>query len=116
MNHADLFAELANYDVFVLPSLWYENAPLSIIEAASVGLGLFLSGHGGVLEMGKICNASHFFNPAHPEDVISKLEALYKDFLNDSLPKADKNHLQALFSDETYTENLKNVLNTELPL
>jgi glycosyltransferase involved in cell wall biosynthesis len=116
MNHADLFAELANYDVFVLPSLWYENAPLSIIEAASVGLGLFLSGHGGVLEMGKICNATHFFNPARPDDIVSKLDILYTDFLNDSIPKADKDHLQALFSEETYIENLKNVLNTELPL
>jgi glycosyltransferase involved in cell wall biosynthesis len=116
MNHVDLFTELPNYDVFVLPSLWYENAPLSIIEAASIDLGLFLSGHGGVLEMGKICNASHFFNPAHPNDIVSKLDALYADFLNDSIPQANKNRLQALFSEETYIENLKSVLNTGLPL
>jgi glycosyltransferase involved in cell wall biosynthesis len=112
MSHTDLFSELSDYDVFVLPSLWYENAPLSIIEAASVGLGLFLSHHGGVLEMGKICNATHFFNPAVPEDIISKLNVLYKDFLNDSMPQPDKALLHALFSEETYVENLKNVLNT----
>ena len=106
-NQADLFAGLSHHDVFVLPSLWYENAPLSIVEAASLGLSLFLSNHGGVLEMGKICNAVHFFNPFDPEDVVSKLEILYNDFLADALPKADPEQLQTLFSREIYIENLK---------
>jgi glycosyltransferase involved in cell wall biosynthesis len=113
LNQADLFIELQNYDVFVLPSLWYENAPLSIVEAASVGLGLFLSNHGGVLEMGKICNASHFFNPFDPEDIRLKLNELYKEFLAGSLPESDKQQLQLLFSKETYIENLKNCLVNE---
>jgi len=106
-NQAELFAELSHYDVFVLPSLWYENAPLSIVEAASLGLGLFLSNHGGVLEIGKICKAGHFFNPFDREDVVSKLEILYKDFLNKALPKADLQRLNALFSRKIYIENLK---------
>jgi glycosyltransferase involved in cell wall biosynthesis len=106
-SQAELFAGLSHYDVCVLPSLWFENAPLSIVEAASLGLGLFLSNHGGVLEIGKICNAGHFFNPFDPDDVVSKLEILYKDFLAGDLPKADPEKLQALFSRETYIENLK---------
>ena len=109
-NQEDLFAGLSYYDVFVLPSLWYENAPLSIIEAASLGLGLFLSNHGGALEMGKICNADHFFNPFDPKDIVSKLDILYKDFLADTLPKADPERLQDLFSPEIYIENLKKYL------
>jgi len=109
-NQADLFAGLLHYDVFVLPSLWYENAPLSIVEAASLGLGLFLSNHGGVLEIGKICNAIHFFNPFDPKDISSKLEILYKDFLDNALPKANRERLCALFSRESYIENLKKYL------
>ena len=109
-NQADLFAELLHYDVFVLPSLWYENAPLSIVEAASLGLGLFLSNHGGVLEIGKICNAVHFFNPFDSKDISSKLEILYKDFLDNALPKANLERLYALFSREIYIENLKKYL------
>jgi len=105
-NQADLFAGLSNHDVFVLPSLWYENAPLSIVEAASLGLGLFLSNHGGVLEIGKICNAGHFFNPFDREDIVSNLEVLYKDFISNDLPKADLEKLHALFSKEPYIENL----------
>lgn len=109
-SQADLFAGLSHYDVFVLPSLWYENAPLSIVEAASLGLGLFLSDHGGVLEMGKICNATHFFNPFDQEDIVLKLDILYKDFLDNALPKADPERLQTLFSREIYIENLKKCL------
>ena len=105
-SQADLFAELSHYDVFVLPSLWYENAPLSIVEAASLGLGLFLSNHGGVLEIGKICNAMHFFNPFDQKNTISKLEVIYKDFLDNALPKANPEQLQALFSRAIYIENL----------
>lgn len=115
MNPAGLFAELQNYDVFVLPSLWYENAPLSVVEAASLGLGLFLSHHGGVLETGKICNATHFFNPFDRQNIVSQMEVLYKDFIAGVLPKADREKLNALFSREAYAENLKKYL-LNLPL
>jgi glycosyltransferase involved in cell wall biosynthesis len=107
LKREDLFAELQNYDVFVLPSLWYENAPLSIVEAASIGLGLFLSNHGGVLEIGKICNAVHFFNPFDRQDIVSQLGVLYKDFIAGALPEVDRKKLDVLFSKKTYIENLK---------
>jgi len=107
LKREDLFTELQNYDVFVLPSLWYENAPLSIVEAASLGLGLFLSNHGGVLEIGKICNAAHFYNPFDMQDIVSQLNILYNDFRTGALPAADRKRLVELFSKETYIENLK---------
>jgi glycosyltransferase involved in cell wall biosynthesis len=110
LKQPELFAELQNYDVFVLPSLCYENAPLTVVEAASIGLGLFLADHGGVREMGKICNATHFFEPEDPKNIASQLDALYKDFFNNTLIKADKKQLQSLFSVETYSKNLKNFL------
>ena len=34
----------------LLPSLWYENAPVTIIEAAAYGLGLVASRIGGIPE------------------------------------------------------------------
>jgi glycosyltransferase involved in cell wall biosynthesis len=107
LKREELFVELQNYDVFVLPSLWYENAPLSIVEAASLGLSLFLSDHGGVLEIGEICNAAHFFNPFDRQDIVSNLEILYTDFISGILPKVDKKLLNNLFSNAIYIENLK---------
>ena len=34
----------------LLPSLWYENAPVTVIEAAAYGLGLVASRIGGIPE------------------------------------------------------------------
>jgi glycosyltransferase involved in cell wall biosynthesis len=41
---------LANAGHLLLPSLWYENAPVTIVEAAAYGLGLVGSDIGGIPE------------------------------------------------------------------
>ena len=110
MDASSLFDEIRKYDVFVLSSLLYENAPLSVVEAASLDLGLFLAFHGGSLEIGRICQAAHFFTPGNTADMLVNLENLYGDFINDALPKADKKQLQALFSKDVYLQNLKKYL------
>ena len=110
MDASSLFEEIKNYDVFVLSSLLYENAPLSVVEAASLDLGLFLAFHGGALEIGRICHATHFFTPGNMADIRDNLENLYADFINDTLPKADQKQLYTLFSKETYMQNLKKYL------
>ncbi|WP_349252949.1 glycosyltransferase [Burkholderia cenocepacia] len=38
LDHATLFATLPTHDAIVLPSIWVENAPLVIVEAAMLGL------------------------------------------------------------------------------
>ncbi|AZQ54075.1 glycosyltransferase [Burkholderia cenocepacia] len=38
VDHATLFAALPMHDALVLPSIWVENAPLVIVEAAMLGL------------------------------------------------------------------------------
>jgi glycosyltransferase involved in cell wall biosynthesis len=42
---------LAGADVLLVPSLWYENAPLAVIEAAAYGLGIIASRIGGIPEL-----------------------------------------------------------------
>lgn len=43
-------AALENADFLLLPSLWYENAPVTIVEAASYGLGVIGSDIGAIPE------------------------------------------------------------------
>ncbi len=43
-------AALAAADYLLLPSLWYENAPVVVLEAAAHGLGLIASDIGGIPE------------------------------------------------------------------
>ncbi len=47
---AEKQALLIAADYMLLPSLWYENAPVTIIEAAAYGLGLVASRIGGIPE------------------------------------------------------------------
>jgi glycosyltransferase involved in cell wall biosynthesis len=42
---------LANLDVLVVPSRWWENAPLTLHEAVMAGMPVVTSNHGGMLEM-----------------------------------------------------------------
>jgi glycosyltransferase involved in cell wall biosynthesis len=44
-------ALLASADYLLVPSLWYENAPLAVIEAAAYGLGVLASRIGGIPEL-----------------------------------------------------------------
>jgi glycosyltransferase involved in cell wall biosynthesis len=42
---------LASADSLLVPSLWYENAPLAVIEAAAYGLGVVASRIDGIPEL-----------------------------------------------------------------
>jgi GT2 family glycosyltransferase/glycosyltransferase involved in cell wall biosynthesis len=48
--HEQLGAILAGIDVLVVPSLWEENAPLTVEEAFQARLPLIVSDHGGLAE------------------------------------------------------------------
>lgn len=47
----DVPALLAEADVLVVPSIWYENSPLTIHEAYLAGIPVVGSGHGGMAEL-----------------------------------------------------------------
>src|SRR5206468_6511433 len=49
-EHHDLPALLAGLDVLVVPSLWWENSPLTVREGALAGLSVVVSQLGGLVE------------------------------------------------------------------
>lgn len=50
-NHQELPAILGALDGVVVPSIWYENSPLVIIEALAAGVPVITSGLGGMAEL-----------------------------------------------------------------
>ena len=50
-------------DHLLVPSLWYENAPLAVIEAAAYGLGLLGSRIGGIPELVREGRTGLLFEP-----------------------------------------------------
>ena len=56
-------ALLSESDYLLIPSLWYENAPVAVIEAAAYGLGLIGSRIGGIPELVREGNSGLLFEP-----------------------------------------------------
>ena len=56
-------AILGSLDVLVVPSLWYENAPLTLHEAALAGIATVTSDHGGMREFAERFGNALLFKP-----------------------------------------------------
>jgi len=50
-SRSDVSRLMRNYDWVVVPSLWWENAPLVILEAQAAGIPVICSGVGGMAEL-----------------------------------------------------------------
>ena len=57
---------LAEADVLVVPSIWYENSPLTVHEAYLAGLPVVASAHGGLSELVEHEVSGLTFRPASP--------------------------------------------------
>ena len=64
---------LASGEYLLLPSLWYENAPVALIEAAAYGLGVIASRIGGIPEFVREGHTGLLFEPG---DVVGLTETL----------------------------------------
>lgn len=72
-QQARVFADL---DVLVVPSLWYENRPLVILEAQSAGLPVIASRRGGMAELIEHGRTGLLFHPGDANDLAAQLTAL----------------------------------------
>ncbi len=56
-DHAQLPRVLEEVDVVAVPSVWRENLPLAVLEAAQTGTPVLVSGLGGLRETALLCGA-----------------------------------------------------------
>lgn len=62
-------AVLGSLDVLVLPSRWYENAPITLDEAALARLPVIVAGHGGMAELLAARKIGLAFKPGDAADL-----------------------------------------------
>jgi len=89
---------LSRAGYLLLPSLWHENAPVTIIEAAAYGLGMIASNMGGIPEFVE-ANATGMLLPPGDVSALARLmERLTQD--EDTLPDLSERslHLARRFS------------------
>jgi glycosyltransferase involved in cell wall biosynthesis len=72
-------AELGKIDVLVVPSTWYENAPLVIYSALAAGIPVVAANLGGMA--GIVCHGENgmLFRPGDPEDLAHQLGRLLNE-------------------------------------
>ncbi len=69
-------ALLSDADYLLIPSLWYENAPVAVIEAAAYRLGLIGSRIGGIPELVREGNSGLLFEPGDSAALASIMQRL----------------------------------------
>jgi glycosyltransferase involved in cell wall biosynthesis len=65
---------MSQIDVFVMPSIWYENSPLVIQEAYMIGAPVIVSNIGGMAEAVKDGETGLHFKVGDPADLRAKIQ------------------------------------------
>jgi glycosyltransferase involved in cell wall biosynthesis len=65
---------MSQIDVFVMPSIWYENSPLVIQEAYMIGAPVIVSNIGGMAESVKDGETGLHFKVGDPADLRAKMQ------------------------------------------
>ena len=93
--------------VLLLPSVCYENCPLSILEAHALGVPVVTMNSGGMAELVKDGVTGTLVNEATPEEIARKLKETVEneDYYN-TLKENCKNEKDNILSVETYADLL----------
>lgn len=107
IEREELNDTLLNYHALVLPTLCYENAPLSIIEAASLNLRIITCNYGGMKEMASICRGEYLIDPYNASSIHKAIIKCFDDCkMQNQIEGRDIKKIKETFSEATYTMNL----------
>ena len=89
--------------VLILPSIWYENAPMVLLEALQANIRILATNHGGIKELAKLCGGSYLYEPNNEKSFLLSLNRCHDDVLNGRIIlDRNKNMLKNIFSLDTY--------------
>jgi glycosyltransferase involved in cell wall biosynthesis len=74
-----LISLMANAKVMLLPSVWYENCPLSILETHSFGVPVITMNSGGMAELVEDGKTGALINEPTPEAVAAAIRRCFED-------------------------------------
>ncbi len=107
IGREELNNTLLNYHALVLPTLCYENAPLSIVEAASLNLRIITCNYGGMKEMASICKGEYLIDPYDESSIHKAIINCFDDITRQNrIEGRDIQKIKEIFSETTYTMNL----------
>jgi len=75
-DSADVKEIFENIDVLIVPSLWYENSPLTIHEAFLTRTPVIASNHGGMADLVKHMQNGLLFEVGNPDELAQTISSL----------------------------------------
>ena len=75
----ELISLMANAKVMLLPSVWYENCPLSILETHSFGVPVITMNSGGMAELVEDGKTGALINEPTPEAIAEAIRQCFED-------------------------------------
>ncbi|MBE7019082.1 MAG: glycosyltransferase [Ruminococcaceae bacterium] len=98
---------IAKAKVLAVPSIWYENCPLSILEAQCMGVPVITMNHGGMAELIEDGVTGILVKESTPQEFAAGLQrALASDEYCNSLRENCKNAREQILSVEEYAKIL----------
>lgn len=109
LSGAALRREVAAARAVVLPSEWYENAPLSVLEAYALGKPVLGAAIGGIPELVREGQTGWTFAPGRVDDLAEALGRLYgcADSRLASMGRAARHWVQSCFTPAAQLERLR---------
>jgi glycosyltransferase involved in cell wall biosynthesis len=74
--HAETMDLIAAAHVLVLPARWYENYPLSMLEALALGTNLLVADLGGMREIVEEADVGYRFGTDNPASLVEQLRQI----------------------------------------
>lgn len=104
-----LISKIENARYFVLPSTWYENSPVSIIEGINQSVIPIVNEIGGMKELVQLCQVGIMINMSSQSAIINFLDKLDKKgiSLNNCFEK--NREILKLFTTENYKTEIKRI-------
>ena len=103
-----LYRLIAEAAFCVVPSEWYENCPVSVMESQIYGTPVLVSAIGGIPELVKDGETGELFTPGNVDELREKTEKLWKD--RERLGRYTENCRSVQFdTTEEYCEKLMEV-------
>jgi glycosyltransferase involved in cell wall biosynthesis len=78
-DYNDIESILGNIDVVIVPSIWFENAPLTVTTSLAYGIPVITSDIGGMKEMVNGGQNGFTFHVGAPEDLTAKIVQIAED-------------------------------------
>jgi glycosyltransferase involved in cell wall biosynthesis len=106
LPHDRTLRHIRRSHVLVLPSLWYENAPLSLLEALACGTNILTSDLGGMRETVTTAGVGFTMTAGDRASVEAALERIAAAHADGTLNDFDVSDLLASRSEQAYTDAL----------